>query len=53
MSPLWPAAPTRGWQAEQAVVLASVAADLRIASIVNTPNAVVCAMLPLEVFEQR
>lgn len=44
---------TRGWRAEQAIVLASVAADLRIASIVNAPNAVVCAMLPLEVFEQR
>lgn len=43
---------TRGWRAEQALALASVAADLRIASIVNAPNAVVCAMLPLEVFER-
>jgi formamidase len=41
---------TRGLTAEQALALASVAADLRIASLVNTPNAVVSAVLPLDVF---
>lgn len=41
---------TRGWLPEQALALASVAADLRISSIVNNPNAVVSAVLPLDVF---
>jgi formamidase len=42
---------TRGWTAEQALALASVAADLRIGSLVATPNAIVSAVLPLDVFE--
>jgi formamidase len=41
----------RGLSFQQAYVLVSVAADLRISSIVNTPNAVVSAILPLDVFE--
>lgn len=44
---------TRGWRAEQALALASVAVDMRIGSLVNTPNAVVSARLPLDVFEDR
>lgn len=41
----------RGLTAEQAYVLASVAADLRISEAVNVPNVLVSAMLPLDVFE--
>jgi formamidase len=44
---------TRGLTREQAYVLVSVAADLRISSIVNTPNAVVAAVLPLDVFDNE
>jgi formamidase len=42
---------TRGLSAEQAYVLASVAADLRISSIVNVPNPMVSAALPLDIFQ--
>jgi formamidase len=42
---------THGLSDEQAYVLASVAADLRISSIVNLPNPMVSAVLPLDVFE--
>lgn len=42
---------TRGLSREQAYVLVSVAADLRISSIVNVPNPVVAAVLPLDIFE--
>ncbi|HEY8581552.1 MAG TPA: acetamidase/formamidase family protein, partial [Capillimicrobium sp.] len=41
----------RGLGPAQAMALVSVAADLRIASLVNRPNAVVTAVLPLDVFE--
>ena len=41
----------RGLTPEAAYVLASVAADLRISEIVNVPNALVSAALPLDVFE--
>lgn len=41
----------RGLRREQAYVLASVAADLRIAETVNVPNALVTCRLPLDVFE--
>jgi acetamidase/formamidase len=34
-------------------VLVSVAADLKISSIVNIPNALVSAALPLDIFETR
>jgi formamidase len=40
----------RGLSREQAYVLASVAADLRIAEAVNVPNGVVTCRLPLDVF---
>jgi formamidase len=41
----------RGLTAEQAYVLSSVAADLQLSALVNAPNALVSAVLPLEVFE--
>jgi formamidase len=41
---------TRGFNREQAYVLTSVAADLRISEIVNHPNVVVSAFLPLDIF---
>jgi formamidase len=43
---------TRGLSREQAYILGSVAADLRISEAVNVPNAVVSAILPLDVFEE-
>jgi formamidase len=43
----------RGYSEEQAYVILSVAADLRISEIVNFPNALVSAALPLDIFESR
>lgn len=42
---------THGLTPEQAYVLASVAADLRISEIVNVPNPLVSAALPIDVFD--
>lgn len=44
---------TRGLTQEQAYVLTSVAADLRISEAVNVPNPLVSAILPVDVFETR
>jgi formamidase len=41
----------RGLSPEGAYVLASVAADLRVSEVVNVPNPLVSAALPLDVFE--
>ncbi|WP_166350209.1 acetamidase/formamidase family protein [Phytoactinopolyspora limicola] len=41
----------RGYRREQAYVISSVAADLRISSVVNLPNVVVSAMLPELLFD--
>ena len=41
----------RGLTREQGFVLASVAADLRVAEAVNVPNGLVVCRLPLDVFE--
>jgi formamidase len=41
----------RGLSREQAYVLTSVAADLRVAEVVNIPNALVTCRLALDVFE--
>jgi len=41
----------RGLSREAAYVLMSVAAELRVSELVDTPNALVSAALPLEVFE--
>jgi formamidase len=42
---------TRGLGREEAYVLMSVAAELRISELVDAPNALVSAALPLDVFE--
>ena len=40
----------RGWSREQAYVLCSVAADLRISNVVDIPNYVVSALMPEAIF---
>ena len=40
----------RGWTREQAYIICSVAADLKISSVVNLPNVVVSALLPENIF---
>jgi len=40
----------RGWSREQAYVICSVAADLRISNVVDIPNYVVSALLPEAIF---
>ena len=42
---------TRGLGREEAYVLMSVAAELRLSEVVDAPNALVSAALPLDVFE--
>ena len=42
----------RGLRREAAYVLMSVAAELRISEVVDAPNAMVSAALPLDVFEE-
>jgi formamidase len=42
----------RGLSREAAYVLMSVAAELRVSELVDVPNALVSAVLPLEVFEE-
>jgi formamidase len=44
-------AATYGFGREAAYVLASVAAELRISQVVDLPNALVSALLPLDIFE--
>jgi formamidase len=44
---------TRGFTREQAYALCSVAVDLQISEVVNTPNAVVAAALPLDIFVEQ
>ena len=40
----------RGWSREQAYVLCSVAADLRVSNVVDVPNYVVSALIPEGIF---
>jgi formamidase len=40
----------RGFTAEQAYALCSVAVDLRLSELVDLPNVVVSAFLPLDIF---
>jgi formamidase len=40
----------RGYSREQAYVVTSVAVDLRISELVDVPNVVVSAFLPLDIF---
>ena len=42
---------TRGLTREQAYVLVSVAVDLRLSEVVDVPNPLVSALLPLDIFE--
>jgi formamidase len=42
----------RGFTAEQAAILVGTTVDIRCSEIVNYPNAVISAVLPLEIFEQ-
>jgi formamidase len=42
---------TRGYSREQAYALCSVAVNLRISQVVDVPNLVVSAFLPLDIFE--
>jgi formamidase len=44
---------TRGLTREQAYILASVAVDLRIGQVVDAPNVVVSAILPLDIFVEQ
>ncbi len=41
---------TRGFDEQQAYALCSVAVDLRISQVVDVPNFIVTAMLPLDIF---
>ena len=41
----------RGWSREQAYCICSVAVDLKVSEVVDVPNFVVSAFLPLEIFE--
>jgi formamidase len=41
----------RGWSREQAYCICSVAVDLKISELVDVPNFVVSAFLPLDIFE--
>jgi len=43
---------TRGLTKEQAYMVASVAVDLRIGQLVDSPNVGVTAILPLDIFLQ-
>jgi formamidase len=42
---------TRGYTREQAYCLTSVAVDLKVSQVVDTPNFIVSASLPLDIFE--
>ena len=41
----------RGWSREQAYCICSVAVDLKVSEVVDIPNFVVSAFLPLDIFE--
>jgi formamidase len=43
---------TCGVSREQAYCLASVAVDLKISQVVDVPNMIVSAFLPLDIFER-
>jgi formamidase len=45
-------AAAHGYSREQAYALSSVAVDLRISEVVNVPNALVSAFLPLDIFDE-
>ena len=41
----------RGWSREQAYCICSVAVDLKVSEVVDIPNFIVSAFLPLDIFE--
>jgi formamidase len=41
---------TRGFSRQQAYAICSVAVDLRISQVVDVPNLLVSALLPLDIF---
>jgi formamidase len=41
---------TRGFDGQQAYALCSVAVDLRVSQVVDVPNLLVSALLPLDIF---
>jgi formamidase len=42
----------RGWTRQQAYAICSVTVDLKISELVDVPNMVVSAFLPLDVFSK-
>jgi formamidase len=42
----------RGWSRQQAYAICSVAVDLRLSEVVDVPNFVVSALLPLAIFDK-
>jgi formamidase len=42
----------RGWTRQQAYAMCSVAVDLKLSELVDEPNFVVSAFLPLDIFGQ-
>ncbi len=42
----------RGWNRQQAYAICSVAVDLKLSELVDVPNIVVSAFLPLDIFDQ-
>ncbi len=42
---------SHGYTREQAYCLASVAVDLKVSQVVDVPNLIVSAVLPLDIFE--
>jgi len=44
---------TKGLTKEQALVVASVACDLRISNVVDVPNYAVTTICPMEIFSKK
>jgi formamidase len=42
----------RGWNRQQAYAICSVAVDLKLSELVDVPNMVVSAFLPLDIFDR-
>jgi formamidase len=42
----------RGWSRQQAYAICSVAVDLKVSEVVDVPNFVVSAFLPLDIFAE-
>jgi len=42
----------QGWNRQQAYIICSVAADLKVSALVDVPNMMVSAFLPLDIFQE-